>query len=388
MPRFTKGFVVSIALVALLAFAAGAMMVHGRFLPYRLIISSPLLASLVSSLKGYDPAQKTEREISVDQPVDENAIMHSVMFTNDLVAPDRQKLKPIRTLDELKGLVDSWIIDPTAISSYNDQISQLESSLIEPDLAELSYWLYRPQRSYAFFLAAANRPAGCAVLIIPGSGVDEEWAMMYGNQENYQRNILAITRPHCDSYLLVKRGESLMAIHNGRNKASQRTYLNYLINRGGSYSAIYLADAIAWVKKLKSDYRRVGVAGLSQGGFAALLVSMFAQPSDAIIASGYSFILEKTEYGTPDQIVAPQLYRYYRPQAVKDWLGKTKTRVLFTYGLSERGGFYGLEAEHMTTCKELRPFANVECVAQPGAHVYWEPAISKFIQSMTHEGKM
>jgi len=362
------------------------MMVHGRFLPYRLVISSPLLAGIVSSLKGYDPPRKTEPENSADQPMDENAIMHSVMFTNDLVAPDRQRLKPIRTLDEMKELVDSWIIDPTAISSYYDLIRLDGSSLADPDLAELSYWLYRPQQTYAFFLAAANRPADCALLIIPGSGVDEEWAMMHGNQENYQRNILAIARPHCDSYLLVKRGESLMAIHNGRSKASQRAYLNYLINRGGSYSAIYLADAIAWVKKLKSDYRRVGVAGLSQGGFAALLVSRFSQPSDAIIASGYSFILEKTEYGTPDQIVVPQLYRYYQPQAVKDWLAKGSTRVLFTYGLSERGGFYGLEAEHMTTCKELRSLSNVVCVAQPGAHVYWEPTISKFIQSMSRQG--
>lgn len=366
-----------------LTFGLGALMVHARWYPYRWAISSPALAGLMAKIKGYDPASGPIERPAADMVLDELSVLRGIVFTHDLVAPTRQIDPPVRNLADLKARLESWLVDPAAIARYYESIELRSVSLGAPDLKSLGYRLETDRTAHAFFLPKGHDIAPCAILVIAGSGADEEWEMLYGNQENYQRNILPMARARCDTYLLIKRGESLLAVHDGRRKASGRAYYNYLINRGGSYSAMYLADGLAWVKHLRSSYARVAVVGLSQGGFAALLVAMFSEASDAVIASGYTAYLESTEYGGSDQIVVPGLQRFYSVDAVRRWLGKGKTRALFTYGIEERGGFYGLEAQNGPTCALLANLPNVECRGHAGAHVYWEPLVGPFLDGMT-----
>ena len=84
-----------------------------------------------------------------------------------------------------------------------------------------------------------------------------------------------------------------------------------LLNSGNSYSATYLTEGMAWAKYLSSSQELWGVAGLSQGGEAAFLVSLQSDPVFAIISSGFSVYRTEAFRAQSDQIVIPGRFEHY-----------------------------------------------------------------------------
>ena len=111
-----------------------------------------------------------------------------------------------------------------------------------------------------------------AALIIPGSGINQS-SRIYGNDpSNYHFGIMEALGSSFNKYVLIKPNEDCLAFHNGRQKLNNGFIINWLLDHEAFYSAHYITSSLAITKFLQDKYDKVVVAGLSQGGAAALLI--------------------------------------------------------------------------------------------------------------------
>ncbi|MGB0681973.1 MAG: hypothetical protein ACPGOV_04675, partial [Magnetovibrionaceae bacterium] len=238
----------------------------------------------------------------------------------------------------------------------------------------------RQARAYQFDrLDGADGPA-CANLIIPGSGRDQAYEIARAEVGNYQAEILPASREVCDSFVFMKPFESLQALHNGKQRLDWPSFIVYMLNQGGSYSTVYLTQALAILKHLKTAYPSVFVTGLSQGGAASLVLARLSNPTGAIVASGYSVLNDHVDFAGPTQLTVPGLYDLNASDALKAWLTTTDTRLLFTWGKEEPGA-YGIEAEEQKTCSAFRDASKVDCKVHPGGHAYDLDGVKRFLST-------
>ena len=188
---------------------------------------------------------------------------------------------------------------------------------------------------------------GRGSMVIPGSGDNQSSAIFTGDPENYHHGILdAVSEESPDSrFIFIKQNHDFLAWHNGGGKKIHGNYVfTWHLNRGGSYSASYLLDALAFSKWMEDCFRETAVLGLSQGGAATLLVSLQSRPTYAVVASGHSLLFRKTLGAAANQIVGvPGYFHLFREEVLLDKLKNSPTRWFFTWGMSEPG-VYGLEA--------------------------------------------
>ncbi len=151
-----------------------------------------------------------------------------------------------------------------------------------------------------------------------------------------------------------------------------------MLDHGASYSAHYIASSLAITKYLQDKYDKVVVAGLSQGGNAALLNSLQSQPDAAIIASGFTIINEKAKWAGHDQIIIPGIRNRLSFDVIRSRIQQSTTRFLFTYGKEDVGTFK-IEAEERLTCDYLSGTQNVECKIHNGGHVFPKDIITGFL---------
>jgi hypothetical protein len=373
--RFGK-IVAALAMTFLAGLLVGAGIVHYRTLPYVALISSPHLAKIADLTKGRStpPAPPP----STEAPYNEQAFL-AYGFAEALVAPEAQILPPIHSLEEMASQLKGWVTDARRFPAAFARL-QLGRAVRRDSLLLLDYVLDKPSQAAAYAVPMRGGEAECAILVIPGSGENQAYEMFRGNPENYQKNIVDIGAGYCDVFIQIKRNDSLYALHNGQRRLRDSYVYNYLINRGGSYSALYLTDALAMAKHLKNAYRRLVVAGLSQGGLAALLVASQANPQGLIAASGYTVLLDFLEPGNADQIVLPGLWQeLYSQESIARWFSSTETKVLLTYGQEERN-LYGIDAAENRTCQRFTQFSNVSCAIHGGGHEYVEPLVRRFLE--------
>jgi hypothetical protein len=226
----------------------------------------------------------------------------------------------------------------------------------------------RVMQAHAFAPPERERPAGAAALIIPGSGVNQSTAIHRNVSTNIHHGFLdALEGRH--TYVFVKPNEDVLAIHDGRKKLNESFIVAYHLNRGGSYSASYIVQSLAVTKHLQTRHPDMVVAGLSQGGTAALLNSMQSEPTYAIVLSGYSVIAEDAEWAGFDQVLLPGVWsRFLEPSTLGAHLGRLTTEYLFSWGTREQGT-YRIEAEEGRTCERFEPFdIRIECVRFDGGH--------------------
>jgi hypothetical protein len=217
------------------------------------------------------------------------------------------------------------------------------------------------------------------VSIIPGSGINQSSDIFYENdlEYNYQSNIDDIAIEYGDCYILVKPNEDFLAVHNGKAKIGENYFVNYLLNKGGSYSAYYLIQSLALSKYLKHRYNEFFVVGLSQGGLAALINSLQSEPSKAIIASGFSVRSDGLYGGAHNQIIIPGLSKIYNLDNIESIISKSTTEFLFTWGFNEKG-IYGKKARD-STLMYLKNFNNVTTAVHHEGHTYHEHSIKSFL---------
>ena len=218
-------------------------------------------------------------------------------------------------------------------------------------------------------LSQCTAPANPVALIIPGSGHNQSRAIFNREAGNYHGAIYQQLAGSHEPYIYVKPNEDFLAIHNGLRKLHSDFYLNQLLNRGGSYSARYLVDLMAWTKFWQSSGRDVHLYGCSQGGTAALYVALQAEPASTTIAAGYSPLNQELLWSGPGQIVIPGLEQHYPISTMRAKLSKLATRFHFTVGKKDWGTFQ-LDGARGLTKQQFAGLSNVTVSRHPEGHTF------------------
>jgi hypothetical protein len=358
--------------VLLIIFFYGVGIGHYQLPPH------PQLASLkryVASVKG----DKVHTYKSRDQEILQFA------FTDPLI-PSELIYPPLSTIENVRDINQSIFIPVgnyyTAYDSLivtNVHILELNNS--ETDVTKLIFNLSdKHYEAYSYGKPGTNSQSRKAILIIPGSGVNQSSAIYVRDPENYHHGVLDIFDSEYDVFVFIKPNEDILAFHNGQNKLNINYYINWHLNRGGSYSASYIAQSIAFTKYLKENYHKVAVVGLSQGGGAALLNSLQSKPDIAVIASGHSALFEKVTGSGFNQIIIPGVDALLKSSNLRKSLSASDTNFFFSWGKKETGS-YRIEAEENTSCNDFKEFENVTCSFFDGGHIYPKEELKVFLSS-------
>lgn len=263
-------------------------------------------------------------------------------FTNPVIQGE-MLLPSISTLEDIRKANDSIFLPVKHFFDAYRNIRILEDREItlnaSPErIKALAFELGgREYDAYAYFSEKEAGDRKRAVLIIPGSGINQSSGLFLSDSRNYHYDIMSAF-PNDDVYVFIKPNEDAYAFHRFTVKLDDAFIVNWHLNRGASYSAAYITQSIAFSKFLKTRYTEVVVAGLSQGGGAALLNALQSEPDYAIIASGFSIINENAEWSGFNQIVIPDVGSTL--DSIADPISKLKTRFLFTWGIQEIGTYH------------------------------------------------
>lgn len=242
-------------------------------------------------------------------------------------------------------------------------------------------------REYSSFaygkISSSQIKSQCASLILPGSGLNQSYKITKKDSKNYQYGIWeALQESGGNIFIFIKPNEDFLAWHNGSNKKLNGNFIwNWHMNRGGSYSVSYLVQVMAFMKWMKKTYEATILCGLSQGGTAVLLAGLQAEPTLAIVCSGYSIINREAEFSGPDQIVGiPSLFELYEPKIIKKELEHSSTKWFFSWGLEDQD-IYKIEAHGRKTSEVLKTIENVTICIHKKNHIYPSNEIKEFIKN-------
>ncbi|HNF72758.1 MAG TPA: hypothetical protein PLP34_10100, partial [Chitinophagaceae bacterium] len=201
-------------------------------------------------------------------------------------------------------------------------------------------------RSYAYRYESWM-PDSCktAFMIIPGSHENESTLMTlgldYANQLCYMQQTMA---RHGDVYTLIKPNEDHRAIQwNGNRLGNYLIW--YLDSANRHYGVNYLIETIAWIKFLKTRYDKVYIAGISEGGYAALLASFLSPGDGSIISGGYTILFDSLP--ASNAILHERfdsLVDYYHAGQVWNSIQAKTTPFCFTWG--DGDPVPGMQTEH------------------------------------------
>ena len=255
----------------------------------------------------YGLIKRTAQKGLAPRPYDPDGEILRFAFTGKLENRIPQKYPACFTIDEVSRRINAYWTDVRWFwSAFEDLVID---SVKNGPVTEVYYHLHeRAYSANALFVPGegdVSRQTGMASLIIPGSGENQATPIFFQDEDNYQSNIAGVSSKYSDTYILVKPNHDFLAIHNGKNRINLEFINGYLLNRGGSYSALYLIHSLALVKHLKDVYPEVMVLGISQGANAALLNALQSEPAGAVIASKYTVLFDKLLWAQFNQIIIP-----------------------------------------------------------------------------------
>jgi hypothetical protein len=304
------------------------------------------------------------------------------LFLDPTIEKEKLLFKPLNSLEEIKATIDSYTINLSEVRLANIQagsavllnangelpICKLEYSLTSKDFEAYTYLMRtRPDDSVAF-------------LVIPGTGSNQSSAIYRADSTNYHGEIINRLKDFGDVFVFLKKNEDALALHDGYGKLSKQALMSSLINNGGSYGALYLADGIAWIKYLKKQFKRVFVLGLSQGGEAAFLLSLMAEPYACVSSSGYSVLWSEMYPSDLDGLQMFGRNSRFSLDSIKATINHQPTKYLLTYGTQDIQTYTMLEeAFSHPTCNEFADLPNVRCSIGDHGHVFPIHEIVKFI---------
>jgi hypothetical protein len=183
-----------------------------------------------------------------------------------------------------------------------------------------------------------------AFVIITGTG-DNQLTRIAVDANDYH-NLNCEVRYHLkqkgDVYIPGQANEDNRAIHFNKKKLGRYypvmpTFLhNYLNNNQQSMGINHLIETIAWVKYLKTKYRRVYVLGLSSGGTEALWVSLLTQPKGTMVSSGYSVLFDTDSlFQTVNGYFYGNCMNYFLKDTVKKYINQGSTYYYFTQSFGD-----------------------------------------------------
>ncbi len=301
-------------------------------------------------------------------------------FVDGLI-DEQQIYPPSETFEQIHKRINEMFLEASLFKNAYSDLEILEGSL-EGDVFKLDYRLGKTYTAYSYFQKSKAPPSNvtCACLIIPGSGKNQSSTIFRKDLSNYHGNVLEITEKYGDTFIFIKPNEDILAIHDGKNKLDYAFITPYLLNYGSSYSAHYIANSIAFIKYLQSQYDEVFILGLSQGGAAALLNALQSEPTAAVVASGFSVMTKTISWSGFHQIIIPGLYVDVSFDNLYSMLKDSSTQYLFTYGKQEKGT-YKIEADKGYSCRFLQGLDNVKCVIHDEGHMFPQDLVEDFLSS-------
>jgi hypothetical protein len=302
------------------------------------------------------------------------------MFTDTMLNTEKV-LQPIVSRNQITTTLKSMIFPANKFYGAYENISILDANSITLDNGKTEILKVVYRFSDKIFNAYAYKKSGSSkeksALIIPGSGSNQSHAIYNEEVNNYHFGIIKYLGVDFNKYILIKPNEDILAIHNGKLKLNYIYIYNYLINNGSSYSGLYILNSLAILKYMKNRYKETLLAGLSQGGSAALIASLQSFPDKVIISSGFSLDKYNISGGGHFNIIIPNIDTKYDKKFVLESIKKSvNSKFLFTYGLQEFG-----EAEKERTCKYFKDYPNVMCIIHKGSHEFPKNEIIDFIGS-------
>ncbi len=172
-----------------------------------------------------------------------------------------------------------------------------------------------------------------AFIIMQGTGTNGIIDIVTGNGYH---NLNCYTMDHLrqsgDVFTLIKPNEDTRAIRWNGNKLGGYIF-PYLEAYKHHYGLTYLAELIAMTKYLKQHYLNVVVCGLSEGGYAALLASLFEEPDGVVVSGGYS--IDFDTYAWSNAVLRTRfdsLLDQYTRLPLRDRLLNSNSHYLFTWG--------------------------------------------------------
>lgn len=340
------------------------------------------------SIAARKPAAKAPENLSAEEELLRLAFS-APLSTGEKLLPAIESAEGIFRANDSIYVPEAWLAD-----AYM-RLSIIEATRLLLDEGKTPVLKVRYRlRGKLFEAHAYGRAAdpckgqGTASLVIPGSGLNQSSAIVEGSKENYHQGILeALAENGGEVFVLVKPNEDILAFHDGAKKLDYAFIINYHLNRGGSYSASYMVQSLAIAKYLKTCYRSLIVAGLSQGGGAALLASLQARPRAAIVSSGYSVIARKLIWSGFEQIVLPggSYWGIHDAATLRSRIGAQPTRYFFSWGKND-SAFFKFETESRPTCSALARLPNVHCVVHEGGHSFPVDEIKAFLRMAISRG--
>jgi len=249
--------------------------------------------------------------------------------------------------EDLLKKIDISILDEKEIL-YDEK---LPITKIDFELLGKKYW------SFAY---GKKNKSQKALLIIPGSGSNQSSKIYMNDKDNYHYGLKHSFEKNFDVYVFIKPNEDYLAMHNTYNKINYDYIYNWHINKGGSYSFSYIVQSIAFSKYLKKNYDQIVVAGLSQGGEAAFINSLYSDPDFSIISSGLSVYHKNLEFAGRDQIIIPNKF-IYNEKILRDNFSDLKTNFFFSWGVNDTSEEYKREMKSNKTCNFFKRIINLTC---------------------------
>lgn len=360
-----------------LAFSFGVAVGVYKFPPYEFLFETKNYLQSLVGLSSTDNLVDDLDELSF--AFSQNLVIDGPLFYPHATNPEDVRALNLKHFVEVTGFEEAF---STLDVMFSEQYTPATSNL---PVVRLHY-SYRGETREAFLYGVM--PMNCegtnlGSLIIPGTGDNQSSGIWSEEKSNYHFGIREALPRSSENhqYVLIKPNHDFLAWHDGKGrKLAGDYYFAWHLNRGGSYSASYLLDALAATKWMKSCYSKTAVVGLSQGGNAALMVSLQAQPDYALVSSAISFAFRNVLPSGPHQIIGvPGFSDINREEIVGPKLLATKTRYLFTWGKQEPGA-YGKEAREGDTFRYLDQLPNVRALGHEGGHVFPVVEIQQFFR--------
>lgn len=324
---------------------------------------------------------------------DELCLMNTA-FTDDIISP--YKIYPdIDSFTQIKDYLETYMIPIYDFDEIEKNISDITySEYVSPDkqlqLARLSFILKEDIKfidTYCYKISKKDKSELC-FFIIPGTGNNESTKMLT-DEHNYQYGIAQILSHYGDVFIFIKPNEDILSItskHNNK-KLNYGHITNYLLNRGYSYSYLYLVQTIAWGNFLNKKYDFLGIFGLSQGGLAAIICGIQTIPDLLFCASGFSVLNQYLEYSSHRQIILTNGYfrKLTDEKYLADVLSKLENEFYLSYGKYDEHT-YAIEYSKNVTQKYFQS-ANIkgQFIYHQGGHQYPLSQIDSIISAVSQK---
>lgn len=304
-------------------------------------------------------------------------IIFEFAFKDQLVT--KSIFPEIKTLEDFERMFQTLRCSDVGLDSVYDAIEIESEQQLKDHVVKISYNIKGQKFETYCYYHPMLKSSKNASFIIPESGSDVGWKMEH-NAPIAGSKLDDFLSNYSDTYILIKPNESQGALHWNGKKMNYEFIYAKLINEGRSYSKLYMQHAIAVVKRLKVKHKVVATFGLSQGGYANVIVSEFSNPTYAWICSGYSRLYDKYYWaGTFSQITGPGFQKFFNSKYLKEKIASSNTEYYFSYGKND-ADFYNFEYRTNYTKNFLNDLKNTNFVYFNGSHNYPIEEIEKFVK--------